>query len=112
MSDWKEKAWGRVRTLCSTADCLVDYLEVIPGGFSSQHRHIEQSNRFLLVSGSVVIHNLTTGKAFDLVEGETVSIPPRHWHRFFSPSGCKLVETYFQAERPRSVEDDIERRTP
>lgn len=110
MTEWREKSWGRVRTVVSTADCLVDELQIVPGGRSSYHRHHEHANRFVVVSGIVEITVVTAGtESRPLGPGESFEVPKNQWHQFHSPYGAWIYEIYSKNEVPWSIEQDIER---
>lgn len=108
-SEFREKPWGRVATILSTPDSLIEYLEINAGGQSSEHLHHRHWNRFIVFEGLLEIR-IPESVTITIGPGETADIPPGIWHQFHCREAAKVVECYYQEQAPKSVEDDIERR--
>lgn len=102
------KVWGRTTLIAETETTSVHSLEILPGGFSSKHRHRIKRNLFFIISGAVKI-SVWRGKKWPdetiLRAGETIEVEPGIWHKFEALEESRLIETYtVHLEHP-----DIER---
>jgi len=110
------KEWGWFQTIYTDARLEVVQISVLPGGFSSIHRHLHKSNEFW--PGQNVIEltvydddELRHSRRYNLTPGdEPFVIPAGQWHSFTAPQGIIACEVY-RADPGKIIDPrDIERR--
>ena len=110
-TEWRQKRWGRARSIGQG----VDLLQVLAGGKSSIHTHVDHCNRFTVVRGRFRITEYGSpgdgGESVIITDGESWCVEPGVWHSFECLEPGELVEVYWQDESPWLVEDHIERST-
>lgn len=112
--DKSGKWWGQTSTVFARNDVEVHYIEILPGGFCSEHRHKHKYNQFIVLEGHLTV---VTWKAGDtnppdevtLGPGDETVVKPTHFHKFVNRSQepVKALEIYFVVLDSQ----DIERRT-
>lgn len=112
-----DKPWGQIFRLWDTAELRIEPIEILKGGYSSEHCHARQDNLFILVDGRVDIRIFAEGSkpgekwvdVFSLSRSwQSRLVPAGVWHQFYCHDPSKLVEVYFPAEIDAS---DIKRRS-
>lgn len=107
------KDWGTARLLSRNSRIEVWHATVKSGGRSTYgrfHRHLWKYNCLYVVSGTLVVYVGDESLGQVLWPGQSVDVPPWAWHRFESPSGAEVIETYRPAPFHVLDERDIERR--
>ncbi len=105
------KAWGRTRRVFLGHGAEIWHASIVPGGYSSQHRHRKNFNQFYVVGGELLVHfYLAKGdqqphRTCELHRGDQLVVNPMEWHRFEAVTGVELIETYWVS----LGEEDIER---
>jgi mannose-6-phosphate isomerase-like protein (cupin superfamily) len=100
---WMKKTWGRCRTLFR--DCHVEIVEaeIVAGGYSSNHKHLDKDNAFHVIEGELEIQlypaTLKPQKFVLLpkvhpVEMSVLTIPPHVPHKFTALQATRLIEIY------------------
>ena len=89
-----------------------------PGGFSSIHRHNEQSNDFYVLSGQLWLREFRLDGAVPVQIGSQVMLEPNdhplhfaagHIHQFEAETAVVLLEIYVATPGGSAVPEDIER---
>lgn len=112
--DKSGKYWGITRQIFFQNNVEMHYMEILPSGFCSEHRHTMKFNRFMILEGEL---DVITWKAGNKEEPDRVTLGPMdectvrpgHYHKFENSSKkiCKALEIYWTELRA----DDIERRS-
>ena len=94
-----QKIWGETQEIHPCVWLMI----IKEGGFSSDHKHDDMVNKFVLVSGKlkIVSKPLDSGKEVETVLtklGDSVAVPPGVLHRFECIEQAVCVESYFPYE--------------
>jgi len=108
------KYWGSTRRVFFQNNVEIHYLEILPGGYCSEHLHKMKYNRFVILSGTLQVKTWKSGEdrspdIVNLEKFDEYTIKPNIFHKFENTSShnCEAVEIYWTELNP----DDIERRT-
>jgi len=108
---WTSKPWGRT---AKVAQEPLTYLALTESGYTSEHRHLESSNVFHVITGCIDVeaHDRINGEyAYErLEEGDSLTVPAGVWHRFIVVDPGVMVEVYDNRSMT-CVDDDIDRRS-
>lgn len=106
------KIWGETEKVYSDGSTLsVHRIRILPGGYSSEHRHGLKANVFIVLGGRLEIALWPPGREVPdttvLGPGETTHVPCGVWHMFRALEPVDCLELYHGT----LVGEDIERRT-
>lgn len=105
------KIWGTTELVFGNMNTSVHHLEIIKGGYCSEHRHSQKLNHFYVISGRLEILIWPEGSSLSdstiLTAGQAMTIPVNVYHRFCAIERTLCIETY----EARFTNPDIERRT-
>ena len=104
------KIWGETEKVFDNGIISVHFLNIIKGGYCSEHRHQQKTNKFYVISGELEIIIYAEEDMIDrtiLKAGQSTIIPIGVFHRFKAITDVKCIEIY----EVRFHNDDIERRT-
>lgn len=105
----KDKPWGKAYPIDDGPYHEVLLLEIHPGGYCSIHEHATKLNKFVVVSGELIVtwwHEGQERRAV-LTTLETITLPCGTRHRFEAITDCLVIETYYP--RFGAGENDIVR---
>jgi mannose-6-phosphate isomerase-like protein (cupin superfamily) len=104
------KNWGTTCCIFTSNDCECWSLNIKRGGYCSRHRHKNKWNRFLVVSGKLLVKIFRPDGISDdtiLTDGMCTDVCPGIEHMFEAFEDTKCIEIYWVSIDP----DDIERST-
>ena len=110
--DKQEKVWGRTSCLFLSDFVSVHHLQVLAGGFCSEHYHSRKKNVFHVIRGRLRVfqwRGASTEAEPDVTvlgAGDSMVIPVGVWHKFQADEPTECLEIYEAAP----VEEDILRR--
>lgn len=95
----EEKLWGRTRRIYDCFGVSSAHASIVPGGYSSRHKHVHKGNVFYVVEGTLLveIYEKPEDKPFcvyKLQPGQPLRVPAGTWHRFIAASMVELIEMY------------------
>ena len=107
--DKSGKYWGSTRTVFQKNGVEVHHLEVVPQGYCSEHLHSHKFNRFIVLSGRLVVFTWASGE--DLPPDEVIlqpfdelTVPPGLIHKFVTRDlACTLLEIYWTEMDPGDI---------
>jgi len=109
----ESKVWGT--TLCVSKNALseVHYLEIVSGGYCSEHRHVKKWNKFIVTDGLLKVTIFNTkdfgpDMCYIIGPGESLDVKPGDFHRFDALEDTNCIEVYWVED---VLSTDIERRT-
>lgn len=92
------------------ANAAVSVLHVEKGGYSSRHFHRERINRFIVVSGEILVETYSTPERLEtrnaLTAGDVLDVQPNVIHRFSVVESGIVVEVYWPSAH-LSLEDIV-----
>ena len=102
--DWKEKFWGRMRTIYWDDQVEIIECEIEAGGFSSVHKHLDKDNSFIVLSGELEVslypsslrpqkHRLTP-QISTTMDDSMLTVVPCVPHKFMALQKTRLIEIY------------------
>ena len=106
----KGKIWGDTQNVFSNGIVSVHFLNILKGGYCSEHQHAQKTNQFFVISGELEISIWQDKKTIDktiLRAGQSTIIPFGMWHKFVALTDVECIEIY----EVKFGGDDIERRT-
>lgn len=108
-----KKVWGSTECLFSGPLYSRHRLEVLPGGYSSIHYHVQRANRFHVESGTiaVVVFRGWRYERVILTQDTCYDVPSLVPHQFQCIEGGTLFEDYWPDRGGQVREDDIVRLT-
>lgn len=93
------KIWGHTKEILTKNNFSIQRIEVKKGASCSKHYHNHKYNVFVIEKGSLLIkHWQNDYNLIDetiLVEGESCTIPPRHYHQFIGIDDTIAYEIYY-----------------
>lgn len=105
------KIWGTTEELFGANNVEIHRIEVVPGGYCSEHHHDGKWNMFFVEDGQleVLIWPNPEGKPDTTVleSGDSCAVPPGQVHKFRAISRVIAYEIYWVSLNP----NDIARRT-
>jgi mannose-6-phosphate isomerase-like protein (cupin superfamily) len=118
MSDWQPKAWGRCRTLYCDEQVEVVEAEIVAGGYSSAHKHLDKDNTFIVLSGEIEVllypaslrpQSHVLRPSLDALREQTLTVQPHVPHKFVALQATRLIEVYraFHGKPLRPGDGDI-----
>ena len=109
------KIWGSTQPVFSYNGTEAHVIRVLSGGFCSCHKHTFKWNRFVIISGRMVVRifedNMRIGTHQKLLDtttigpGEVTDVPHGVRHEFEALEDCIALEFYWTELDP----DDIDR---
>jgi quercetin dioxygenase-like cupin family protein len=111
IGEWRDKAWGRTRTLVVGHNAEVVECEIKAGGFSSVHFHEFKSNEFVIMEGKIDVPNLSHEEPIEIIlsAGDSLRIAPGVKHQFRAITDCRLIEIYTRRDGGKIDPADIVR---
>lgn len=103
------KIWGETEKVFDVGIFSVHFLNIIKGGYCSEHRHLQKSNKFYVISGRLEISIWTDEGIIDktvLAKGQSTIIPINVFHKFEALTDVQCIEIY----EVIFCDEDIERR--
>jgi len=103
------KVWGTTIELFSNTTASMHYIEVVAGGFCSEHRHEHKENIFFVIEGELKIAWWDIdGEEHTRIlrDGDSCTVPIAVWHQFEATAHTRCIEIYDY----RYYGVDIERR--
>jgi len=102
------KSWGATQLIFATPNVEVHRIEIVPGGYCSEHFHKAKVNRFYVESGrlDILVWHGTEPDVTHLAAGQMTDVAPGLWHMFKARSAVVAWEIYWA----ESIASDIERR--
>ena len=113
---WIKKVWGEKQTIFETDHVIVDHLKILPGGFSSVHKHQLLRNCFYVLDDGkfyidvfVLVDNKPSPEDHVLVSKENngIVVDPRIFHRFRNAEECQIEVIEVSYLAAIGIEDDI-----
>jgi quercetin dioxygenase-like cupin family protein len=104
------KIWGETEKVFNNGIVSVHFLNIMKGGYCSEHRHQQKTNKFYVISGELEISIWTEEGMIDrtiLKAGQSTIIPINVYHKFQALTDVECIEIY----EVRFHNEDIERRT-
>ncbi len=92
------KEWGDTQLLFAFNGTESHLIRVVKGGFSSKHKHQHKWNRFILISGRllvIMVHENETKDRTELQPGQVTDVPPGVVHGFEAMEDSVAVEIYW-----------------
>lgn len=108
----ESKCWGTTREVFYSRQCSVHWLAVEAGWRCSRHIHAERANRFVVLSGVIVVRRWDASgeTAVTLRSGDVYDVPSGVLHRFEVVDSGTVIEIYWPDVRGGAVRrDDIVR---
>lgn len=100
--DISGKYWGTTRQVFFQNNVEMHYLQVMPGGFCSEHSHRAKFNRFVVIRGRLDVQVWKTGAdappdTVTLGPFDECTVRPGIVHKFVNRSNetCELLELYW-----------------
>lgn len=95
--DRSGKVWGATSKLFNKNNVEVHMITVKKGGFCSIHKHDHKHNMFVVLKGSIIIHEWKNDlKDTTLLAcGDHGTIPPGNFHQFEAPVDAQVLEIYW-----------------
>ncbi len=103
------KIWGDTELIFTNGIVSVYFLNIKKGGFCSEHRHKQKTNKFYVTKGELEISIWEVGNLRDktiLRDGQSTIIPFDVWHKFKGLTDVQCIEIY----EVKFSGEDIERR--
>ena len=96
MSTIQGKAWGQTRCVYAACNVEVHRIEVVAGGFCSEHQHTAKVNRFYVESGvlEVLVWHGDEPDVTRLTAGQMTDVQPNLWHSFKADTAVVAYEIY------------------
>lgn len=95
----QSKLWGTTRTVFLDALTWVTEINVVPGGYSSKHHHEHLYNKFVVVSGCLMLFEYdNSGREHRIIltpELHGYQFAPMLWHRFEALEPTVARELYW-----------------
>lgn len=114
MVDHYTKPWGTAKPVYRDNNVETVLIDVLPGGFSSEHMHKDKSNQFIVLSGFLWVMSWDDEGneigSTPLGVGDSTFIPAGTWHKFDTVAGCVALEIYRTPAGIVLRPDDIIRR--
>lgn len=104
------KIWGDTENVFSNGIVSVHFLNVLKGGYCSEHRHGQKTNQFYVIKGELEISIWEDKKTCDktiIKAGQSTTIPFGVWHKFKGLTEAQCIEIY----EVKFSGEDIERKT-
>ena len=106
-----DKVWGKTSCVYRNPTTEFHYIIAKQGGYCSRHKHRHKWNRFLVISGKLLVHYYKPGEdkpvfTYTLPPGSVLDVPPGIEHRFEAGENSQAIEVYWTNEIDPS---DIER---
>lgn len=109
----ENKTWGTTRRLYVDGTSHLDFIEVVPFGFSSRHMHVTKSNLFLVTRGVLRVATFEGDGVLDWtrcygpdLDCSTVNITSSVQHCFYAHTEVEAFELYVSDEgRPIQLSD-------
>lgn len=113
MEGWVNKKWGWFKTVDQDEHCVIQRLRILPGGYSSKHRHQRLNNRMVVLEGRFLLriwpdNLLDQTKEHVLEQGDQLFIPSPVVHRFRALEAVEAIEIVTAKEGEIDL-TDIER---
>src|SRR3990167_7608658 len=111
---WIKKPWGEKQTIFEDNHVIVDHLKILPGGFSSVHKHQLLRNCFYVLDDGANLYIDVFSESIVSIDHVLVSkynngivVPPHTLHRFRNSQDyvIEVIEVSYLASI--SIEDDI-----
>ena len=101
------KIWGRVKNIISKEMFEVNRIEIVEGGYCSEHKHQYKYNGFFVESGKLKITtwNNDLVQHTILSDGDYLQVEPNVPHKFDALSNVVCYEIYWV----QLLENDIQR---
>lgn len=115
------KKWGNTERVRLDATVEIARARIVPGGYSSLHRHRRKHNYFIVLSGELEITHVVGIEDLGVDEtlryvlkpGDNLSpltvVAADRWHRFKALTHVDVLEVYTSADGSPVDPDDIER---
>ena len=112
---WELKCWGAVQHVFDSPDVAVSVLKVNSGFRCSKHYHVHRINRFVVVSGRIIVYvwlpeaDLSKPAMFGHVLNpeESVSVRAKFPHMFLVEESGIVVEIYTPYGGPVRINDIV-----
>ena len=107
------KVWGTTQCLFSSDTTALHRIKIKKGGFCSEHEHSFKWNRFIVLSGKLLVKIFNDKEEKDLIDqteltdGMVTDVHPKFYHIFEALTDVDALEVYWVSLDP----DDIVRRT-
>lgn len=92
------KVWGTTEEIVSTSAFEVHRIEIVPGGYCSEHIHKHKYNLFFVEKGSLVVEVYQENELIDktmLTDGEMTTVAPLEKHKFVAVTDVVAYEIYW-----------------
>lgn len=101
------KIWGRVKKIISKEMFEVNRIEIVEGGYCSEHKHQYKYNGFFVESGKLKITTWNNGLVQHTIlsDGDYLQVEPNVLHKFDALSNVVCYEIYWV----QLLENDIQR---
>ena len=101
------KVWGKVQRIISKEMFEVNRIEIVEGGYCSEHKHQYKYNGFYVESGELKITTWDNDLVQNvmLFSGDYLQVEPNVSHKFNAVSNVVCYEIYWV----QISEDDIQR---
>ncbi len=101
------KKWGSTQLLFAYNSVECHRIKVKKGGYCSTHSHEHKWNRFVVISGSLIIRSFINSDDPDvtiLQPGQVTDVPPGIPHRFEANENCEALEFYWVVLEPLDID--------
>lgn len=92
------KFWGNTELIWSGSNVEIHRIEVLKGGFCSEHKHETKYNMFYVENGELEISIWNDNGIIDntvIRNGESTSVSPGIFHKFMALSDTIAYEIYY-----------------
>lgn len=106
----QSKIWGTTEKIASNGNFEVHRIEILQGGYCSEHKHIAKHNMFYVESGELEITQYNDNGINDVTvisDGEQTAVAPGVWHKFRAICDTIAYEIYWS----EPIGEDIVRRS-
>lgn len=99
------KVWGTTQCVFSKNDIESHLIEVVEGGFCSRHYHRSKWNRFLILSGCLIVRIFRNDQVDEsvLTAGNITDVPPGVLHEFEALEQTTAIEFYWVELDPNDI---------
>lgn len=100
------KVWGTTQVLFAHNSVECHKIEFKSGGFCSKHLHLQKSNRFVVLSGELIVEVFQDDGTVDvtrLMPGQATDVPPGVLHKFTCPTDGVALEMYWCELDPQDI---------
>jgi len=96
---YEKKSWGSKQRIFEGSNILFDRLDIVKGGFCSEHKHWVQFNKFYIESGLLKIDIHTKSEIYthllDDTNNRSIIVPPGLIHKFIALKETICYEIVF-----------------